>query len=166
MIIYNIALTLGAIFLLFNRELGLDNLTQFKEINVERINVIEKDGTPKMIITNKERQPTDLVIEGKSYDFGRGKAGGILMYNDLGEEMGGYLFSGNKNNHGFQVSFDQFKNDQILALKSSEVLRNGVRKKLYGLALWERPDSITSKQVLEEEERIMKLRSEQERQKQ
>lgn len=87
------------------------------------------------------------------------------MYNDLGEEMGGYLFSGDEKEHGFNVSFDQFKNDQILALKSTEVIREGKRQKLYGLVLWERPDSITSKQVLEEDERISRIASEEERQK-
>ncbi len=165
LIAYNVLLTIALIaYVLYTNTLNNQNQNIVEELTVERINIVEKDGTPKIIITNKERQPTDLVIEGKSYDYGRGKAGGILMYNDLGEEMGGYLFSGDEKEHGFNVSFDQFKNDQILALRSSEILRDGNKQKLYGLALWERPDSITTKQILEEEERIEKIISEQERQ--
>lgn len=142
-----------------------DETTDFKEINVERINIVEKDGKLKMILTNKERQPTGLTIDGETYDYGRGKAGGILMYNDLGEEIGGYLFSGDENGHGFNLTFDQFKNDQVLTLRSSEVMRNGKKQKLYGLAMWERPDSVTTKQILLEDKRIEKIESEEERQK-
>ncbi len=34
---------------------------RFKEIDVERINIIEKDGTLKMVISNKERQHPGMV---------------------------------------------------------------------------------------------------------
>lgn len=137
--------------------------TNFEEINVERINVIEKDGKPKMIITNKERHPTGITIDGKTYDYGRGKSGGILMYNDLGEENGGFLFGGDEKEHGSILTFDQYKQDQVLVLKNSERRSNGKVHKLYGLGLFERPDSISIKDVLEKEIEIEKIQDENKR---
>lgn len=137
--------------------------TNFEEINVERINVIEKDGTPKMIITNKERQPTEIKIDGKPHDYGRGKSGGILMYNDLGEENGGFLFGGDEKEHGSILTFDQYKQDQVLVLKNSERRSNGKVYKLYGLGLFERSDSITTKDIIEKGIEIEKIQDENKR---
>ena len=44
-------------------------------------------------------------------------------------------------------------------------MRDGKKEKLYGLALWERPDTITTKEVMIEEQRIQKLATEEERNK-
>lgn len=166
LIVYNILLTILVLYFISGKnEHPIKANETFEEITVERINVVEKDGKPKMIITNKERQPTGLDIDGEHYEYGRGKAGGILIYNDEGEEMGGYLFSGDKNEHGGMISFDQYKSDQLLQIKTSEIMRNGKREKLYGLALWARPDSITTKEIMIEEQRIQKLATEEERDK-
>ena len=65
--------------------------TRFTEIDVERINVVEKDGKLRMTISNSARLP-DPIIGGKSYPLrggtGAGSAG-LIFFNDEGNENGG-----------------------------------------------------------------------------
>jgi hypothetical protein len=63
---------------------------KFEEIDVERINIVEKDGTLKMVISNQERQP-EAITNGVKMQ-GRGKAPGIILYNSVGDECGGFCF--------------------------------------------------------------------------
>lgn len=163
LVVYNILLTIAITILCFKFFADEKEITGFQEIDVERINIREKDGKIKMIITNKERQPTGLVLDGKNYEYGRGKSGGILLFNDEGEENGGFLFGGNEEEHGVNLSFDQFKQGELVALTSREKTVDGIKKKLYGLALFEKPDTISTKQELIEEERIAKIKNEEER---
>lgn len=164
LIAYNVVLSVCFLFFFLFAFTSNHQKTKFKEIDVERINIIEKDGTPKLVISNKERQPTGLTINGKTYEYGRGKSGGILLYNDLGEENSGFLFGGNQQEHGLSLTFDQYKQDQVLALRSQETVRNGRKEKLYGLALWNRPDTIEMEQFLKQDQRIKQIPDEKTRQ--
>lgn len=67
--------------------------TKFDEIDVARKNVVEKDGTVKMVISNKERAP-DAIIRGKTYPRQGGNSSGIIFFTDKGDECGGLAFSG------------------------------------------------------------------------
>ena len=68
---------------------------KFSEIDVERINVVEKNGSLRMVISNKERQHPGI-MDGKYWKEREGKrASGILFFNDKGDEMGGLTFRGN-----------------------------------------------------------------------
>ena len=74
----------------------------FKEIDVQRINVVEPAGTLRMTITNHALMP-DPVIGGKSYPLrsGTGGAGaGLIFFNDEGNENGGLTFTGRKTGTG------------------------------------------------------------------
>src|SRR5512138_143612 len=72
--------------------------TRFTEIDVERINVIEKDGKLRLTISNAARLP-DPIIGGKSYPLrggtGAGSAG-MIFFNDEGNENGGLAYAGHK----------------------------------------------------------------------
>ena len=88
---------------------------KFDEIDVARINIVEKDGTVKMVISNKERAP-DAIIGGKAYPRQGGNSPGIIFFNDKGDECGGLVFAGDdrggKNAAGSALLFDQLNNDQ------------------------------------------------------
>ena len=54
------------------------------EITVERINVVDRDGTLRMVISNKDRMHPG-VMDGKTIDRPRPYAG-IIFFNDEGDE--------------------------------------------------------------------------------
>jgi hypothetical protein len=110
---------------------------RFKEIDVERINVIEADGRVRLTISNAELSP-GWVFHGKVLP-GRPKQAGMIFYNDEGEENGGLIFGGKKVNGQVEsfghLSFDQYDQDQDMALEYSE--RNG--KRATGIGFNDRP---------------------------
>lgn len=112
---------------------------RFKEIDVERINVIEADGRVRMTISNSELSP-GWVFRGKLYP-GRPKQAGMIFYNDEGEENGGLIFGGKKVDGKVQsfghLSFDQYDQDQDMALEYSE----GNGKRGTGIGFYDRPDT-------------------------
>src|SRR2546425_5369370 len=92
----------------------------FDQINVHRINLIEPDGTLRMVISNHDKLP-GLIVHGKEQAFARPQAG-MLFYNDEGSENGGLIFGGRRNakgegvDSGGSLSFDKYGADQIVQL--------------------------------------------------
>jgi len=92
----------------------------FDQINVHRINVIEPDGTLRMVISNHAKLP-GLILHGKEQAFARPQAG-MLFYNDEGSENGGLIFSGRRNekgevvDSGASLTFDKYGENQIVQL--------------------------------------------------
>ena len=123
--------------------------TKFEEIDVERINVIEKDGQLRLVIANRERSP-GLVLKGETYGQ-PGNRPGLIFYNDEGVENGGLIFGGKKQNDDYQagasLTFDQYNQDQVVALQYID--RNG--KRFQGLTILDRPD-LPLWEVVEREE--------------
>ncbi|MET0752030.1 MAG: hypothetical protein ABWZ66_01590 [Pyrinomonadaceae bacterium] len=101
---------------------------KFEEIDVERINVVQKDGKLKMVLSNDEKSP-DVVAGGKVLKANRNQ-GGLYLYNDLGEEAGGLVAGGKIENGkvvaGSQLSLDQFQQDQTIRLSYED--NNGRRR--------------------------------------
>lgn len=96
----------------------------FKEIDVERINIREADGTPRMILSNSGRAP-GIIFHGKERPHPSGNRGaGIIFYNEEGTENGGLTFNGEtkdgKVSGGGHLSFDQYEQDQVIQLTQSE----------------------------------------------
>jgi len=145
--IYAVVITLLlAVFILTAFTQG-GRKTRFEEIDVERINLIEKDGALKMVLSNKERFP-DPMIDGKSYPLRQGgKTLGMLFYNDEGDECGGLSFGGqNKDgerNAGASLLFDQLNQDQTVGITYSE----DAGRRTAGLNVWDRPDTPISELV-------------------
>ena len=94
--------------------------TTFDEINVRRINIVEPDGTLRMVISNHAKLP-GIIVRGKEQPFARPQAG-LLFYNDEGSENGGLIFGGHRNDKGEIVdsggslSFDKYGANQIIQL--------------------------------------------------
>jgi hypothetical protein len=138
--IYSITLTLILGFILVSGFKSSNSNQKFDEITVERINIVEPDGKLKMVISNQKRQHPGM-HDGKVLDS-RERPPGILFFNEEQDEIGGLSFHGNKEIGGNSVflSFDQYKNDQIMHLKQSSN-KNGDNQ--YGLQLWERDKKLT-----------------------
>ncbi|UPK68146.1 hypothetical protein [Chitinophaga filiformis] len=98
---------------------GIDH---FKEISVERINIVENNGQLRMVISNKSRSPENLLY-GKPITppIPGGTRPGMIFYNDEGTENGGLVFTGAKDSSGKynafgHFSFDQYNQNQVLYL--------------------------------------------------
>lgn len=108
------------------------------EIDVERINVVDKDGKLRMVISNSERQHPG-VIDGRTLT--RTRPAGMLFFNEKGDECGGLAFEGGqkagKRNAGALLAFDRFQQDQTVSITYGE--DNGQYDA--ALIVWDRPDT-------------------------
>jgi hypothetical protein len=87
---------------------------RFGEISAERINIIEPNGTPRLILYNSSHTP-GAILYGKDHPHpNRSPHAGMLYFNDEGTENGGSL------------TFDQFDQDQVVSLVG-------------GLRVWDQP---------------------------
>jgi hypothetical protein len=90
-------------------------------LTVERINVVESDGTLRMVISNRDRLPGVMDMQRKEDKSQRPQAG-LIFYNDEGQENGGLIFGGRKNERGEVVdaggslSFDRYDANQVVQL--------------------------------------------------
>ncbi len=93
----------------------------FDEITVRRINVIEPDGTLRMVISDHAKLPGVIVRGHEQLPVDRPQAG-MLFYNDEGSENGGLIFGGRRNakgevvDSGGSLSFDQYGANQVVQL--------------------------------------------------
>jgi len=91
-----------------------------QEITVERINIVEPDGTPRLIIASHARLP-GVLVHGKEEPLDRPQAGMIFL-NDEGSETGGLIFGGRKDadgsvrDAGGSLSFDHYGANQVVQL--------------------------------------------------
>src|SRR5579875_3514747 len=76
--------------------------TNFEEITVRRINIVEPDGTLRMVISDKSLFP-GIIIKGQEHPHPNRKTAGMIFFNDEGTENGGLIFGGSKDKNG-QVS--------------------------------------------------------------
>ena len=131
--------------------------TKFTEIDVERINIIEKDGTVKMIITNVDRFPNGKeMINSKPTNEDRKKRSGMLFFNEDGIECGGLIYDGKRsaNGHssGLSLTYDQYDGDQVMQLLTQDQGQGNKRFVSSGLMFNDRP----SKESQQQTARIMK----------
>jgi hypothetical protein len=120
--------------------------TRFDEIDVERINVVERDGKVRLVISNRARSPAPLE-RGKPFGYPGGNRPGLIFYNDEQTEDGGLVFSGARDSTGhYEASgtftFDHYEQDQTIALQYVD--GNGRRRA--GLSIIDRPTGATGAQ--------------------
>jgi len=118
--IYAFAATLlCAVFLLSAFASG-EKRRRFEEVDVERINVVEKDGRLKMVISNAARQHPG-VVDGKTLPREDGRPAGMIFFNERGDEIGGLTFSGDAGKGQYSsLTLDKFRGDQTIALQHLE----------------------------------------------
>lgn len=129
---------------------------RFTEIDVERINIVEPDGSYRMVLSNRPRS-IGPIYKGKPFGYEGGSRPGIIFFNDEGTENGGLTFTGKKNADGTWeassgFSFDQFNSDQVLYFQYKE--ENGKRRT--GLTIADRAD-LDIYDLVQERDSIMKL---------
>lgn len=110
---------------------------KFTEIDVERINLVEKNGQLRMVMANSEKMP-DPVISGKAFKTER--VPGMIFYNGMGDEDGGLIFGALPRKDGYGayagLLFDQYKQSQIVGIVYND--HSGSRQA--GFNVWDRPE--------------------------
>src|SRR5580700_9248272 len=97
----------------------------FDQLTVHRINFVEPDGTPRLILSDRAEFP-GMFMRGKEYPRpDRRDVAGLLFMNDEASEMGSLIWAGLKDqdgkiqNHG-HLSFDQYEQDKFSAIRIGE----------------------------------------------
>ena len=110
---------------------------KFEEIDVERINIVEKDGRLRMVISNEARQHPGIV-NGKIIKRDGPRPPGMIFFNHLGDEMGGFIFGDNGGNGHFgSLTFDKVRNDQTIGFRYLESDSGAYQA---GLEVWQQPN--------------------------
>ncbi len=132
LVVYSGAVTVALAALVLLGARGPVRSTQFDQITVRRINIVEPDGTTRMVISDKAEFP-GAFFQGKEYPRSDRGATGMLFNNDEGTENGGLIFGGNKDKDGVahsygHLSFDEYERDQTLV---AEAESDGDSRKVY-----------------------------------
>ena len=124
-VLFVAAFTLFTLLNSFRLEKKIEN---FDEINVKRINIIEKDGTIRMVISNKELQHSGR-MDGKDWEK-RERQAGMIFFNDLGDECGGLVYAAKKTadgkaTSGMSITMDRYRDDQVIQILNDESIDEG-----------------------------------------
>jgi hypothetical protein len=124
--------------LLFTGAFTTERNPRFQEIDVERINLVEPDGSLRLVLANRARSP-GVIYDGREY-VRAGTRPGLIFFNDEGKENGGLIWSGRMVDGVVRstghLSFDQYRQDQVVALQYIE----GGGQRRMGLTIMDRPD--------------------------
>ncbi|TFW29073.1 hypothetical protein [Duganella callida] len=98
---------------------------EFDEITAGRINIVEPDGTKRMVISNRAQFPGGFMEGKESARPDRRTFAGMLFMNEEGTENGGLIQKGSlaadgKIDSGLSLTFDRFRQDQALQLLNTD----------------------------------------------
>lgn len=146
-----------------------ENHGRFDTLTVERINVVEADGTVRMLLTNTARFPTTEKVNGTVLNEERKKRSGMLFFNEEGTEAGGFIFDGSKNKRGhsagMSLTFDKYDGDQVMQLLTVDEKRGDKRIIRSGLSFNDRPEFETQDRTREIMRELAQINDQAERQK-
>src|SRR5690606_5727211 len=138
---YSGALTVAVCAFLLTGAAAPGKRASFEEIDVQRINVREPDGTLRLVISSRQRFP-GLIFHGKEFPHPRDVAG-LLFYNDEGTENGGLTFRGARGPNGEPAasghfSFVQYEQDQVITMQQEDLVSG---RRVAGFTVMDRPDA-------------------------
>jgi len=126
---------------------------RFAEIDAERINIVNAEGRPVLVLSNRQRIPGPA-MNGKVYprevSDGREFLSGMIFFNEEGDEVGGLVFNQIRKKDGSysgvgHLSFDQWKQNQVVAIQYND---HGTTRRA-GLNVWDRPTNVPLDQQLD-----------------
>ena len=158
LVIYSAVVTLAfmlTVYVGFVRPVrGASRVTDFDRIRAHRIDLVEPDGTERLILSNRTDNPGSFFHSKEISRPDRNDSAGLLFINDEGTEDGGLIYGGlskdGKPMSFGHLSFDQYEQDQTLALDSS--LQDG--RKLSALTLNDMPDYALTPAVMAAYEKV------------
>lgn len=136
-----ILLLFNVVLLIINLKNSNNTFQHFEEIDVQRINIVEPDGTLRLALFNSVKLKRGLDGDKRQ---GTGTISGMWFYNEEGYEAGGLVFDGKKisggQKSGIGLMFDGYRQDQTIALQHNE--KKDALTSYYedGLRIMSRPD--------------------------
>jgi hypothetical protein len=121
LVAYSAVVTIAFAVIVFSGFASASRKAKFEELDVQRINIVEPDGTLRMVVSNKAKLP-GVIIRGKEEHQEDRPYAGMLFYNNEGSENGGLVFGGHKNakgeveDSGGSLSFDKYDAGQVVQL--------------------------------------------------
>jgi len=95
-------------------------VADFDRIRVHRIDVVEPNGTPRLILSDKAEYPGSFFRGREVARPDRAEVAGLLFINDEGSEDGGLIYGGamkdGKPSSFSHLSFDQYEQDQTVVI--------------------------------------------------
>lgn len=114
-----------------------------KELNVEKLNIVEADGSLKMSLFNSKNIPSLIMDNIDLLPGHREKDGisGLMFYNNHGDECGGLIYGSKVNEDGtvsmgMSLTFDKWKQDQVVQMH----LQKENEMEQYGISIYDRPN--------------------------
>jgi hypothetical protein len=134
---YTLTVTIVCLALFSSGFVNPNSKKKFEEIDVERINVVEKDGKLKMVISNKARQHPGIV-NGKLIERDHPRPPGLIFFNQLGDEMGGLVYGSNgPEGHFGSFTWDKVRGDQTIGFRHLEGSNGSYSS---GVSVWQQPN--------------------------
>lgn len=120
-------------------------------VRAERIEVVEADGRPSMIIANSKRLPGPIFGGNelpRELSAGRIGSAGILFFSPRGDEVGGLTYRLEEGGDGYAASgsltFDQYRQDQVVGMQYAD----GPNGRSAGLRVWDRSPDLPVEDLL------------------
>lgn len=139
LVVYSGTLTAVFIGLMVSGAVEGAGPARFTQIDVERINVREPDGTLRLVISNQAAFP-EIPHRGSEVPHPDRDTAGMLFMNEEGTEVGGLIFGGKEENgvrsSGGSLTFDGYEQDQTVQIMG---LQRGPRR-VSGLFVTDRPE--------------------------
>ena len=110
-------------------------------ITAQRINIVEPDGTLRLVISCRDRFPGVIIHGNETQHPNRNDVAGLIFYNDEATEEGGLLWNGVRTGDAaagsVHLSFDNYDQDQTLLV---EAVDNGPDRRVQRVEFVDRPD--------------------------
>lgn len=115
-----------------------DRSETFDVVTAHRINIVEPNGTMRLLISDRALFPREIEVNGKRFLHDR-QVAGLLFFNDEGQEDGGLTWAGRKEGNGYSaggmLAFDRYDQDQVVGVQYSD--QND--RRMAGFSVWDRP---------------------------
>ncbi len=120
LVMYSAVVTLAFVITAYRGFVSPQRVSEFDRIRVHRIDLVEPDGTERLILSNRTDYPGSFMHGKEIARPDRNDAAGMLFLNDEGTEDGGLIFGGGMK-HGKpssfgHLSFDEYDQDQAIVL--------------------------------------------------
>ncbi len=154
---YSCCLTVVLCLTVFYGFAAVERRATFDEITVHRINVVEPDGTIRLILSNKANAP-GVYIRNKQYPHPTRQVAGLLFFDDQGTEDGGLVYglsvdkAGRVTGSNVHLSFDKYMQDQIFTVDAGQE-----GKSTYSTLTMQDRGDYSIQEALEASARISKL---------
>ena len=124
---YAVVSTLFISFLALTSFDEKDKIENFDEIIVKKIMIVGEDGSPRMVLSNENRQHSGR-MNGKDWEK-RERPSGIIFFNNEGDECGGLIYQTKEKDgniiSGMSFTMDNYKDDQVIQILNNESYSNG-----------------------------------------